>query len=341
MKRTIIIVIAAIGVAALSASAQLRQVGSFRLIGNLPVPVGFTNAYKFQVDLPDVPHTNGGGTGKLLIACPEGTSVSITPDHHLAFLTVGAIPVQVDVHLSGHGGTGRFAASPLSTAWRDQYYLDLLAANHIVVEINWLGGGWFQAQLGVASGMAALYGRPATAFTWIYDNIATPYGVPMDLIGISGGSCQIAGALAFFERVADVTKKAVLISSMPFDEERRGVLGTDTLLPDYTGSELSMLDKSIGAKVGTGPAALHDPAWGDFWDLQSVTATGNTFLYPSTQIVMIEGARDSKEIVSRANHYQSVLVGAGQPVIREDIIGMHHEITPEGGARVEAHVLAQ
>ena len=128
---------------------------------------------------PHVPHTTAGGLGEIAIVYPAGT------------------PISVVAHFSGHDGEAWFAEG--TAALRDNYYAQLLAANCIVVEVRYKGGGWFFAQNGHVDGFAKLAGRPATAMRSDTLQHRSAARDSNELVGISGGSAQIAYALAFYE----------------------------------------------------------------------------------------------------------------------------------------------
>lgn len=291
---------------ATSAFAQ-RPTGTFTFKGNwTPIPTVFTVAQKWQADLPDVPHTAGGGLCKVYFAFPAGQ------------------PIGVVAHFGGHDGSGRFAQS--SATLRDQYYRNLLSRGYVVTEVQWMGGGWIHAAPGRIDGMARLAGRPATYINWLHDGANSPVrGLPIKLVGISGGACQIAYALAFYQGVASNTVAAFPVSSMPFDEQCRGCTG------DYDYSERGFIAATEGHALtrATDPCVLGDRSWCSFWDANSVSG-GNAYFYPTTRVVMIEGAHDSPDITSRAAHYQGVLVNAGQPVERYNIPTMGHTLNADG-----------
>ena len=277
-----------------SVRAQLRPTGSFRILpGVIPVPAPFATAQKFQVDLPDVPHTPGGGTGILYLASPTDP-------------TKGWV-----IHFAGHNGSGRFAAG--AAAQRDAYYRSLLAQGYGIAEADWLGGGWIFTAPHRLDGMATLAGRPATLI------MMGPFGgLPLQAVGVSGGACQLGYALAFYAGVADRLKAAFPMSSMPFDEQTRGCTG------DYDYSERGFIATAEGnaSTKSVDPCVLGDATWSAFWDANSVTG-GALYNYPTCRVVMIEGLRDSPDILSRAAHYQGVLVSAGQPVERYNYNGGH------------------
>lgn len=293
-----------------------RPLGTFALGPPVTGPTGFvTNSFK--VELPDVPFTPAGGRGQIAVARPSGT------------------PVAVDVHFSGHGGTRWWTWSG-NTLEDDKYIASLLAANHIVVQVIWMGNGWFAAQAGHPDGMARLAGRPATAMQWIYDNIAlihdtgaTSHRIPLNLIGISGGSAQIAYSLAFYGIWA-VANTAIMISGPPFDEQCRGCLG------DYDESERQMIDASTGYYKLTGPCHFANSSWCDFWNQSSVTPDGGRYTYPNTRTILVTGGRDSQDILSRAFHYRDYLLSHSEPIEHFIVPTMGHPLNAQGFALLQS-----
>jgi len=268
------------------------------------------------VELPDVPHTAAGGLGEIAIAYPGGT------------------PVGVVLEYSGHDGEAWFADG--TAELRDQFNANILQAGYIVAMVRWKGGGWFTAEKGHVDGFAKLSNRPATSARWVYDNIAVPNGVPMKLIGISGGSAQVAYALAFYG-IDSVTDAAILISGPPFDEQCRGC----TSGGDYDVSERGMIAAGEGnaSQKSIDPCVLGDNTWCSFWDANSITGIAeNRYVYPMTRTILITGKRDSQDILSRAFHYRDFLVGAGEPIEHYLVNTMGHTLNEHGFSLLQSLV---
>ena len=267
--------------------------------------------------------TSGWLIQDLKLAIPDVAPLTKLGNAQIAIRRPLGTPVAVDVFSSGHGGTAFWTTqTPANTG---PFFEQLLAAGHIIVQLRFLNDGWFTSSPGVLYGFKVMACYPATAARWIRHNIAG--GLPMQWVGESGGSAQVAYALNVYAADSFIDH-AILISGPPFAQLCQGC--TNVAGETLEKSAKAMVDGTDGYLNGNGPCinSSADPAWCQFWTQDSAD-TGDHFDYPLTVVDMILGSKDSPTtILNRARIYWNIL--ASYPDHRgtlTTVTGMGHSIT--------------
>jgi hypothetical protein len=205
--------------------------------------------------------------------------------------------------LSGEHGTGWAIRSDAANyAFIDQ----LIALNYDIVQVLWRPG-WIDSPPGVAIGQIQLAKRPATAITWIKNNVAR--GREFIVTGNSNGSTQIAYSLAFYG-AGDIIQRAILTSGPPYMAIDKGCGGTSSGYT-YPNNARSYIDCSYGFPVnGTGPCWNRNPSWFVFERVNSVD-TGGIYNYPNTNVKIMVGILDMSFIKNRGRDYYNKLIEGG------------------------------
>lgn len=307
-KKKLILAAVAAAALAISTSYAQRPFGTVTVGASVTPPPGFTTAQRFKIEVPGTVYKPGNGRCEIAIAYPSGT------------------PVDVIDFRSGHGGSAYWFKTG-NTTLTAALLSDLLAANHIVVDVRWLDNGWFYSPSGYSYGFELLAGRVATAMKYVNDTIAVPLGIPYKMLGGSAGSAQIAYAMSSYG-TDSFTTEAYLVSGPPFAELAKGC--TQQGVYTYTKSETAMVDSTAGTSSLVGQCSNHDPAGTMFWNDNSVETGGTRYFYPTTRVVFITGHKDSWEIKQRAFDYRDQLIANGQPVEAYEPLNMAHTMQSSG-----------
>ena len=168
----------ALGLSALkSQTATPRPLGSFTLgrpgAPTSGCPAGFT-CYNFATICPNIVQTHNG-------------------DGHIAIMRPAGAATQLDIFFPPAGGQFWYR-NPMLV---DPFYQQLIAAGHIVVDVQWSNNVWYSAAPGELAGPEALACRPATVMRWVHDNWL-PTGVRYAVIGSSAGSSAVSYSLTTY-----------------------------------------------------------------------------------------------------------------------------------------------
>jgi hypothetical protein len=287
----------------LSASmAHARPLGTFTLGNEVPGPTGYST-HNFKITncygLGDSP-----GNGQIAVKLPIGT------------------PVSYDVFFSGAGG-GQFWTS-IETVNTPQMFNKLVSRGHAVIQIRWLGNGWFGAPDGSRYGLELQAARPATVIAYVWTNIA--HSGRMQVVGESAGSAAIGYALSSYNQWATIDV-AILISGPPLAHICQGC--TEQTGYGYNDpSAESLVDMAWGYYNKTGPCIAHDASFCGLWNSNSVETGGTNYYYPNTFVKFIEGGRDSyNQIKHREEDFYAQLVHNGQTLVSFSTVpAMAHNI---------------
>lgn len=301
----------AIGLSAVkSQTATPSPLGSFAL-GRLEAPArgcptGFT-CYKFTTNCPNIVRTqNGNG--------------------HIAIMRPTSAATQLDIFFPGAGGAFWSDPDPTLTI---PFMQQLRAAGHIVVQVQWGGSAWYSAARGERAGPKRLACRPATVLKWVHDNWL-PKGVRYVATGSSAGASAISYSLTTYG-LDSIVDLLVPVSGPP-----HAMITYNCLNPSrggaLAGSGEHIIDGSYGFFSGTGPCYLHNPAWTQTWNADSVETGGINYFWPNTKVHFIVGERDSKGIRDDATALLNVLIKNGTAATYQLVPTMSHQMQkgPDG-----------
>jgi hypothetical protein len=237
------------------------------------VPEGY-GSLAFSVTLPDLPGVSKGGW--LALGGARGP----------------AVPKAVMVCFTGDAGNSYWTdMSPGGEVWKMGESLRDLGFT--VVQVRW-SGSWWSSVEGVDAGTAGLAGFGATVVRWAYDNLASPGGVPLYLVGQSAGGSLCAYALSHYG-LDPLVARAVISGGPPFAALATSCLAERTEPYGLNPAKLAAIDRAHGIRED-GPAVRHDPAWVPRWEAEAHATGGNDFSHPGTRISLVLGERDPKMV---------------------------------------------
>ena len=295
----------ALGVGALkSKSLAPRPLGIFTL-GTVGAPASgcpsrFT-CYNFTTSCPNIVQTHNG-------------------DGHIAIMRPAGAATQLDIFFPGAGG--RFwDRNPMLV---DPFYQQLIAAGHIVVDVQWSNGIWYSAAAGELAGPEALACRPATVMRWVHDNWL-PAAVRYAVIGSSAGSSAVSYSLTTYG-MDSLVQLLVPISGPPHARLTYNCLNPSPDDALGTNGE-HVIDVSWGYVNDTyGPCYFHDPNFTSEWDANSVETGGINYFWPSTQVHFIVGGQDTQGIRDNATALFHFLTANSTAATYEVVPNMGHPI---------------
>jgi hypothetical protein len=148
--------------------------------------------------------------------------------------------------------------------------------------------------------------------------------------GISAGASAISYSLTT-DGLDSIVDLLVPVSGPPhamityncLNPSREGALG---------GSGEHIIDGSYGFFGGTGPCYLHNSAWTQTWNADSVETGGISYFWPNTKVHFIVGERDSKGIRDDATALLNVLIKNGTAATYQLVPTMPHQMqkVPDG-----------
>ena len=293
----------ALGLGALkSQSPTPRPLGSFTL-GQLGAPTsgcpaGFT-CYNFKTICPNIVQTHNG-------------------DGHIAIRQPAGVATQLDIFFPGAGGEFWYKNGTLV----NPFYQQLIAAGHIVVDVQWSNNIWYSAAAGELAGPEALACRPATVMRWVHDNWL-PAGVRYVVIGSSAGSSAVSYSLTTYG-LDSLVQLLVPVSGPPHARLTYNCLNPSTADALGTSGE-GVIDNSWGYVNGSyGPCHFHDPSFTPEWDTNSVETGGINYFWPTTPVHFIVGGKDTQGIRDNATAFFNVLTGSGTAASYQVVPNMGH-----------------
>ncbi|MGH2978690.1 MAG: hypothetical protein ACRDLQ_03515, partial [Solirubrobacterales bacterium] len=289
-----------------------------------PLPLG-TLTLNSETD----PNCPAGSTCQgFQVTCP---GVQLQADGFLATAPATSSSRAVVVLASGGGGGGWWAGSMLPT----QFIADLRADGFTVVQLRW-ADRWLRAASGEDAGSAHLACRPATAYSWVHDNVYVPLGIDdphrvgrcgFCISGNSGGASQSSYALSHYG-LDQILDAVVPTSGPPHAAQAKGCLrnaGEEAYW--YSASNMSTIDSSYGFVSTSGPCALHDPVWVPRWDEESVDTQGSDYFHDRTRAHVILGGNDNGSSPAHARDYVARLEAEGTPYLTSELVpSMPHGI---------------
>jgi hypothetical protein len=242
---------------------------------------------------------------------------------------------------SGSGGTSWWTSMSNLTG---SFMQGLQSQGLWVFQVRWRTP-WMLSAPGEDAGSAHMACRPATVVRWVHDNRYVPLGITSGLgecgfciTGNSGGSAQVAYALSFYG-LGSILDADVPTSGPTHTALTKGCLRqTADQHYWYADNEAMSVDDSFGFDQQTGSCHDHDASYVSRWDAESIDIGGNEFVYPTTRVVILVGAKDCGDAPAHGAAFYSTLVGAGTPLVSMSVIeNMGHYIESYSNGLAELH----